>query len=172
MPLFYKLPSIIINTLYVASKTKIDYIRGVSSLLQGLREVNITVPVEKFVFNNHVSAIKANATNEFRTGRPIDNTSSVLSNLYDKRYESGTFAEIKNLGFRISETFELVKNFESYYNKDTGTIENLTGKGNHIYQPKEISSELVAKIRECKNIPSQNIYRNDLKYVGVEKSHD
>ena len=142
----------------LASSTQENYVRGFSSLLQGLHEVNITVPYDKSVFDSKVSEIKANATNEFRTGRAIENTSSVFSSLYEKRYSSGLLAEIQNQGFRISETFELVKNFESYYNEATGTIENLTGKGNHDYKPKEISSELVAKIRECENIPSQNTY--------------
>lgn len=156
----------------LASSTQENYVRGFSSMMQGLREVNITVPVDKSVFDNKVSEIKANATNEFKTGRAIDNTSSVFSNLYEKRFESGVLAEVQNLGFRISETFEIVKNLESYYNDATGTIENLTGKGNHPYLSKEISSETVAKIRECENIPSQNSYRNDLKDFGVEKSHN
>ncbi len=140
----------------LASSTQEDYVRGFSSMMQGLREVNITVPVDRSVFDSKVLEIKANATNEFRTGRAIDNTSSVLSKLYEKRFESGTLAEIQNLGFRISESFEIVKNFESYYNEASGTIENLTGKGNHKYMSQEINSETVAKIRECENIPSQN----------------
>ena len=160
----------------LASTTKIDYIRGVSSMLQGLREVNITVPVDRSVFDNHVSVIRANATNEFRTGRAIDNTSSVMNNLYEKRFESGVLSEVQNLGYRISESFEIVKNIGSYYNEDTGTLENIVGKGNHNYQARElefeVGSALVAKIRACEKIPSQNTYRNDLKGQGVEKSHD
>lgn len=156
----------------LAISTQENYIRGFSSMMQGLREVNITVPVDKSVFDNKVSEIKANATNEYRTGRAVDNASSVRAGLYEKRFESGVLSEVQNLGFRIAETFEIVKNLGSYYNEATGTIENLTGKGNHTYQAKEISSELVAKIRECDNIPSKNTYRNDLKEQGVEKSHD
>jgi len=102
----------------------------------------------------------------------IDNPTEKIEQLQSIRFESSVLAEVQNeLGLRISETFEIVKNLDAHYNEANGTIENLTGKGNHIYEPKMISSELVEKIKACENVPCQNTYRDDLKEVGVDNSH-
>ncbi len=155
------------------ASTQENYIRGFSSMLEGLKEANITISVDKEVFNSKVAEIKENRVNTIETNRAISNPSTVISNLYDKRYESGVIAQIQNeLGVRVSESFEIVKNLDSYYNPSNGTIENLIGKGNHTYEAKVISSELIEKIKACDAVPSQNSYRNDLKSVGVDHSHD
>jgi hypothetical protein len=155
------------------SSTQENYIRGFSSMLKGLKETNITVSVDRGVFDNKVVKIKEARVNIVQTNRSVSNPSTVILNLYDKRYESGVLSQIQNeLGVRISESFEIVKNLDQYYNSSSGNIENLVGKGNHIYQAKEISSELIEKIKACNVIPSQNTYRNDLKDVGVDHSHD
>lgn len=155
------------------SSTQENYTRGFSSMLQGLRESNINVSVDKEIFDDKVHEIKANSSSEVISGRAISDASSVIPNLYEKRYESGVLAEVQHeLGVRISESFEIVQNIDKHYNETNGTIENLIGKGNHSYASKEISSELVAKIKECEQIPSENTYRNDLKEMGVDKSHD
>lgn len=152
--------------------TQENYVRGFSSLIQGLREVNITVNVDKDVFDRKVAEIKETATPNTRTGLAISNASQKIEQLYEKRFESGVLSEImRDLGVRISESYEIVQNLEAHYNSSNGTIENLVGKGNHIYEPKSISSELVEKINSCEGVPSQNTYRNDLKEVGVDNPH-
>jgi hypothetical protein len=72
-------------------------------------------------------------------------------------------AEIQLLGFRISESMELIKHPDKYISN--GEIIGLIGKGNHAYEPKEISPQLVAKIALAEKIPSQSTYRNDLSGV-------
>jgi len=154
------------------SSTQENYIRGFSSMLTGLKEANVSISCDKSVFNDAVKEIKANATSDTRTGLAISNASEKIEKLYEKRFESGVLSEVmKDLGVRISESYEIIKNLESYYDPDKGTIENLVGKGNHIYQSKEINSELVEKIRACEALPSPNTFRNDLKEVDVENSH-
>jgi hypothetical protein len=155
------------------TSTQENYTRGFSSMLEGLKEANITVSVDKAVFDSKVAEIKENRVNVIETNRAVVNPSRVISNLYDKRYESGVIAQVQNeLGIRVSEAFEIVQSLDKHYNENKGTIENLVGKGNHVYNAKSISNGLVAKINECDKIPSQNSYRNDLKDVGVNNSHD
>jgi len=107
----------------------------------------------------------------------VDNLQDKLYNLYNNNFSSGVIAEVQSsLGLRISEAFELVKNFDNYYNAENNTIEGLIGKANHMYEEKEISYNLVQKIEAIHNnntpIPSQNAYREDLKEVGIPRSHD
>jgi len=152
--------------------TQENYIRGFSSMLKGLQESNIGIPCQSSVFDNKVAEVKATALPDTRTGLAIANPSEKIEQLQSIRFESSVIAEIQNnLSVRVSEAFEIVKNLDAHYNEANGTIENLTGKGNHTYEPKMISSELVEKIRACENVPCQNTYRNDLKAVEIEKSH-
>ena len=154
------------------SSTQENYVRGFSSLVQGLQEVNISVSVERSVFDEKVEHIKTLAEPDTRTGLAISNLSQKVEQLYEKRFETGVLSEVmKDLGIRISESYELVRNIDNYYNPSNGTIENLVGKGNHIYNEKSITSELVEKIRACDVLPSQNTLRNDLKEVGVNNPH-
>lgn len=149
-----------------------NYVRSFSSMLKGLSESNVSIPCDNSIFDNKVAEIKANTTSEVITGRSIANPMYTVERLASMRFESSVLAEVQLLGVRISECFEIVKNLDSYYNEANGTIDTLIGKGNHTYEAKSISSELVEKIRACENIPSENTYRNDLKKVDVEYSHD
>ena len=141
-------------------------------MLKGLQESNIGIPCERTVFDSKVVEIKATALPDTRTGLSISNPEQKVEQLQSIRFESSVLAEVQqNLGLRISETFEVVKNLDAHYNETNGTIENLIGKAKNIYEPKMISSELVEKIRACENVPCPNTYRNDLKETGIEKSH-
>ena len=154
--------------------TQINYVRGLSSLVQGLPEVNILVGVERSVFDSKVEEIKTMTTPDTITGLAIINLSHKIEQLYEKRFETGVLSEVmKDLGIRISESYELVKNIDTYYNSSNGTIENLVGKGNHTYIDKPISSELFERIKACNcdALPSQNTLRNDLKEVGINNPH-
>lgn len=154
------------------SSTQENYIRGFSSMLTGLKEANISISCDKSVFDNKVAEVKANAMPDTRAGLAVVNAADKIEQLYAKRFESGVLSDVmKDLGVRISESYEIVKNLEAHYNSSNGTIENLIGKGNHTYEPKAICSELVERVRACGDLPSQNTYRNDLKEVGVENPH-
>jgi len=146
----------------LSSKTQTDYVRGWSSMVQGLQENNISIPLDRSYFDNKVSDIKSSAiSNSVKMDRAIINVDKVISDLYNHRYESGVIAEVQyQLGLRVSEAVELVQNHDRYINSNE--VVGLTGKGNHTYEPKEISRELIAKIEAVENIPHQNTYRNDI----------
>ena len=154
------------------ANTQESYIRGLSSMITGLKESNVSISCDRSVFDNKVAEVKATAAPDTRTNLAINNLNEKIEQLYDKRFESAVVSEVlKDLGVRVSEGYELVKNIDSYYNATNGTIENLVGKGKHIYEPKIISSELIEKIKMCEALPHQNTYRNDLKEVGINNPH-
>ena len=154
--------------------TQENYIRGFSSMLTGLKESNVSISCDKSVFDAKAAEVKAMAAPDTRTGLSISNTSDKIEQLYLKRFESGVLSEImKDTGLRISETYEVVKNLDVYYNPSSGTLENVVGKGNHCYEPKTISSSLIEKIRATNvdNLPSANTLRTDSKEVGINNPH-
>lgn len=150
-----------------------NYIRGFSSMLTGLKESNVSVSCDRSVFDIKTAEVKAMATPDTRTNLAINNLNQKIEQIYQKRYASGVVSEVLKLGVRISEGYEIVKNLDCYYNADNGTIENLVGKGRNTYEPINISSELVEKIKMCDidRFPSQNTYRNDLKEVDINNPH-
>ena len=168
----------IFNKDYAPSTVR-EYMSAFSTTLEYLRQNNITIHENALKEARELySDAKENfARDNFQTGRYIQDLDQKLENLYQKNFISGTIAEIQaTLGFRISETHELVKNFENYYNPQTNTIENIIGKANHEYTQKEIPHHLVQNIQLIKEagytIQTENAYRQDLKDVGIDKSHD
>ena len=103
--------------------------------------------------------------------RYIDNVDLVIQNLYEDRAITGLIAECQyKLSIRQAEAFELVSNPLKYI--ENGYIENLIGKGNHIYEPKEISFELEQKLlNNQKQLISKSTYYEDLKKYNIS-SHD
>lgn len=73
------------------------------------------------------------------------------------------------LGIRSSESIRLLNEPDRYIiERDGGLfVEGLIGKGNHVYDPKEISSELVYKIEQIDKMPSYSTLYRDLKELGV-----
>jgi hypothetical protein len=58
------------------------------------------------------------------------------------------------------------------YYEDNGIVENLIGKGNHIYEPKQIDFELEQKLLNNQEEPiSKTTYYNDLQKYEIS-SHD
>jgi len=105
-----------------------------------------------------------------QTGRAINNVDKVIENIYNTRFESGVIAEVqRELGLRESEAHELVSNHDKYINGNE--VEGLIGKGNHEYDTKQISNELIAKIEQCSNIPAISTYNDHLAKEGIS-SHD
>jgi integrase len=150
-----------------------DYARGWSSMVQGLVESNVSINLNKTYFDQKVTEIKEMPSEDVITGRAIKDVNHVIKELYSTRYESGVIAEVQyTLGLRVSEAIELVQNYEKYIEQNE--VIGLIGKGNHSYEAKEISPQLVAKIALAENIPSQGSYRNDLTEVtdGQHTPHD
>ncbi|RBQ29458.1 hypothetical protein [Aliarcobacter vitoriensis] len=157
----------------LSSKTQENYLRGFSSMLKGLEQQNIYIPLQledKDFFNDRVSIIKDEA-DIIIENRYIENVDNVIKSLYEDRAISGLIAEIQyNLSIRQSEAFKLVKNPTLYL--DSGYVVNLVGKGNHKYNPKEISFELEQKLLNNKDfLIDKSTYYSDLKSYDIS-SHD
>ena len=157
----------------LSSKTKENYLRGFSSMLQGLEQQNIYIPLhleDKSFFDDRVKIVKSGA-DIIIENRYINNVNDVIKNLYEDRYISGLIAEIQyELSIRQSEAFELVKNPNKYL--DNGYIVDLVGKGNHKYMAKEISFELEQKLlNNSYDLIDKSTYHSDLKNYNIS-SHD
>ncbi|WP_152059429.1 hypothetical protein [Aliarcobacter butzleri] len=157
----------------LSSKTSENYLRGFSSMLQGLEQQNIYIPLlleDKNFFDDRVKIIKDEA-DIIIENRYIENVDDVIKSLYEDRVISGLIAEIQyNLSIRQSEAFELVKNPNKYL--DNGYVVNLVGKGNHKYNPKEISFELEQKLLNNEHsLIDKSTYYGDLKNYNIS-SHD
>ena len=157
----------------LSSKTKENYLRGFSSMLKGLEQQNIYIPLhfeDKEFFNNKVKIIKDEA-DYIIENRYIHNVDNVIKNLYADRAISGLIAQTQyELSIRQSEAFELVKNPNKYL--DNGYIVDLVGKGNHKYMAKEISFELEQKLlNNSYDLIDKSTYYNDLQKYDIS-SHD
>ena len=149
-------------------KTQENYLRGFSSMLKGLEQQNIYIPLhyeDTAFFDDRVKTIKDQAETIIEN-RYIDNVDLVIQNLYEDRYISGLIAQCQyDLSIRQAEAFELVSNPLKYI--ENGYIENLIGKGNHIYEPKEISFELEQKLlNNTDKLISKSTYYYDLQKIS------
>jgi len=165
------------RTMELSPKSALDYTAGFNSLLKGLEQANIIIPANpsntdflkdfREAFRSELRELK------IEKGRYIFDLDKKLDELKERRFESYTIAKLQaQTGLRVAEAMEVAKNFEKYYNPQTGMLEGITGKGNHIYDPKPISYQLANEIQKMQTIPHYNTYRADLKQVGIEKSHD
>ena len=157
----------------LSTKTQENYLRGFSSMLKGLEQQNINIPVhleDKDFFDDKVKGIKDQAETIIEN-RYIDNVKDVIKNLYEDRTISGLIAQTQyELSIRQAEAFELVKNPNKYI--ENGRVENLIGKGNHSYDSKEISFELEQKLlNNQEQLISKSTYYEDLKKYNIS-SHD
>lgn len=157
----------------LSTKTQENYLRGFSSMLKGLEQQNINIPVhleDKDFFDDKVKGIKDQAETIIEN-RYIDDVKDVIKNLYEDRTISGLIAQTQyELSIRQAEAFELVKNPNKYI--ENGRVENLIGKGNHSYDSKEISFELEQKLlNNQKQLISKSTYYEDLKKYNIS-SHD
>jgi hypothetical protein len=155
-------------------KTQENYLRGFSSMLKGLSDQNIYIPLhyeDKDFFDDRVKTIKDQAEIIIEN-RYIDNVDLVIQNLYEDRAITGLIAQCQyDLSIRQEEAFELVSNPLKYI--QNGYVENLIGKGNHIYERKEISSlELELKLlNNQEELISKSTYYYDLQKYDIS-SHD
>ncbi len=157
----------------LSDKTQENYLRGFSSMLKGLEQQNIHIPLhleDKQYFDDKVSQIKEQAE-VIIENRYIDNVQDVISNLYEDRAISGLLAQTQlELSIRQAEAYELLKNPSQYIND--GIVANLIGKGNHYYEPKSISFELEQKILNNSDaLVDKSTYYKDLQKYNIS-SHD
>jgi integrase len=161
----------------LSPKAALDYTTGFNSLMKGLEQSRIDIPANPSE-NDFLKDFREEFREEMKEveiekGRYIDNLQEKLDALRESRYESYTIAKLQaETGLRVAEAMEVVKNFEKYYNQETGKLEKVIGKGNHEYQAKEISNNLALEIKKMENIQHYNTYNKDLKAVGIKKSHD
>ena len=162
-----------------APSTVQEYASLFSKVVENLAHNNVTISQEavSYAKNLYQETKETFRNDSYETGRYVDNLQDKLYSLYNNNFASGVIAEVQaTMGLRISEAYEVVRNFDNYYNAENGTIEGLIGKANHEYIPKTIGYDLVQKIEAIHNnnapIPSPSSYREDLKEVGIPKSHD
>lgn len=151
-----------------------NYLRGFSSLLQGLSEKNVDIPLhteDKSFFDNRVAILKDQADTVIEN-RYIDNVDNVIQNLYEDRYISGLLAQTQyELSIRQAEAYELLKNPSQYI--DDGIVRNLIGKGNHMYESKPISFKLSVRLLSnySDDLIDKSTYYKDLQKYNIS-SHD
>ena len=154
-------------------KTQECYYRGFSSMLNGMSEQNIYIPLhyeDKDFFDDRVKTIK----DQYETiieNRYIDNVEDVISNLYEDRAITGLIAQCQyDLSIRQEEAFELVSNPLKYI--ENGYIKNLNGKGNHIYPDKFLPLHLEIRLLGNQDeLISKSTYYYDLQKYDIS-SHD
>ncbi|MGB5792790.1 hypothetical protein [Poseidonibacter sp.] len=152
------------------------YIRGMSSLVNGLKENDIRIPCDKNTFDNKVNELKENhtPTNEIIHRSLETPKDEMISKLTEINEGSGLISNIQlDLGLRVSESYDLVNKFENVVNENNEIV-GLYGKGGQEILNKELSNELVQKIQDFKDnnntLPHQNTYNNHINKVEEGKS--
>ena len=165
------------RTIDLHPKSALDFTTGFNSLLKGLQQAKINIPSDPInrdflkdyreIFRSEMKQI------EVINNRYIQDTDEKLDKLRDIRFESYVIAKIQaTTGLRVSEAIEVSRNLNDYYNPSNSSLEGVIGKGNHMYSPKPIDYKLVLEIQKMENVPHYNTYRQDLKEVGINRSHD
>ena len=165
------------RTIDLHPKSALDFTTGFNSLLKGLQQAKINIPSDPInrdflkdyreIFRSEMKQI------EVINNRYIQDTDEKLDKLRDIRFESYVIGKLQlTTGLRVNEAREVVQNFNKYYNPQSSELVGIIGKGNHIYEPKEIDPKLALEIQKMGHIPNYNTYRQDLKEVGIPKSHD
>ncbi len=159
----------------LAPKTRIDYISGFNSLIQGLQQANVTIPTaSKDVFKDLREQTKVELkAQEIIKGREIKNIDEKISKLERISKESSVIAKLQaQTGLRVSEALEVAKNIDKYYDKTNSTLTGVKGKGNHLYKDIKISKVLAKELKQIKEVPSYKNYSKNLKEVGINRSHN
>ena len=153
----------------LSRKSAVNYISGFSSLLKGLKEVNITINDGGIrVIEEMREYAKSMEKIDRRMDRAIGNVEKTLNKLYSRDFNTGVLAEVQiKLGLRTSEAYELVQNFKQYYNPRENIISGIKGKGNHTYIDKRISKDLAQRIKAVTKarLPNHDKYLKEIKEV-------
>jgi integrase len=162
------------RTQNLAYSTTENYIRGFSSFITGLQESNISIDCDKKVFDAMVKNLKDTEPKpELETGRAIDSAEKIIEQISNTHNSLSLVASVQlELGLRVSEAYEVVNNFEKYYNEENQTLEKIVGKGNLQYDSKPISDNLVRAIQQnSEELPTLRTYANILDKYEIS-SHD
>jgi len=160
------------KTIDMKASSAETYVRGFSAMTESLKNNNITINLDKEIINSIVSEVKANDTSTIELNRSINNLDGLYKDLGNRHEMSQVLAEVQaELGLRVSEAIELVKNVNDYVVKDINEISGLNGKGGKEYLVKDISARLVNKIENIDKMISKSTYQKDLAALG-EKSHN
>jgi len=154
----------------VSSNTAESYVSGFNSMMKGLTEHNITI-CEGGI--NSMSEIRAEIKENYRESeiqnRYVQDSEHIKADL---SHSSSIVATLQHeAGFRASEALEIARNPEKYLRDDNNAY-NVAGKGGQHYQPKELSSDLAARLRDnTQEIPTYKQYQQELKEYSIN-SHD
>lgn len=152
--------------------SKINYLSGFNSFLKGLLEANVTFNFDHKIIDKMVKDVKIKSKpDDYRKNRAIDDIDKFKKDVSEVSYTASVLVELQLMGYRLSESWNICNKVESYYNKITGMLETVKGKGNHIYLPKNLSLTLLNRIRNIDKMISKKTYHNILAKFGV-KSHD
>ncbi|MBN2896152.1 MAG: hypothetical protein JXK05_09725 [Campylobacterales bacterium] len=153
------------------SSSKESVLRTWSSMTEGLKEKNISIDLDQSYFDGKVQQLRDQGPiREAKTKQAVQNLDRVLNELYDKRMESGIYAEIMaQTGLRSREAYELMRHSERYcVALNNGyVVRGLKGKGNHRYADKPISVELLRNIQNIQKLPSLSTLTRDFKVMGL-----
>ncbi len=159
------------RTSSLSLKSAINYTRGFSALMDGLESTGITAIVDKSIFNLHVQTIKeTKETKILSTNRDIKDLKEVIQELKIINPSFASIATIQSsLGVRVSEAIEVLKSPNRYIRQDN-MIHGLIGKGNHKYEPKALTMELIQILKNSETVNYQS-YQNALKSMKIT-THD
>jgi len=162
------------RTANLVYSSTINYYRGFGSFISGLKESNISIEFDKKIIDDAVKDFKANNIKpDFETGRAIDNPNEIIEKISHTHYPLSLVSRLQiECGLRVSEAYEVVRNFKNYFQELSQSLEGVVGKGNHMYESKGISYQLATAIEaNTDKLPTQTTYNNVLSEYGV-KSHD
>ncbi|WP_415397615.1 hypothetical protein [Sulfurimonas sp. CS5] len=163
-----------LRTVDLAYSSTINYYRGFSSFIEGLKESNVSIEFDKKIIDDLVKDFKVNNIKpDFQTNRAIDNPEKIIESISNTHYSLSLVAQVQyECGLRVREAYAVVGHIEKYFKEDSQTLEGILGKGNHIYNSKNISYSLATAIEaNTEKLPTQTTYSNVLSEYGV-KSHD
>lgn len=166
------------RTADLAPTSAINVVSSFNTMIDALQSANVTISGDGIEAVREIrEQFRADARadrNEYQTDRAFDRVEQVVSRLYERDTGAGLLADIQSsLGLRISEARELATHPEHYIK--SGEVVGLVGKGRHEYAPKEISRELVGRIKEVGgNLPTDRAYMQHLREVTHEaaRPHD
>ncbi|MEA2018509.1 MAG: hypothetical protein U9N59_08675 [Campylobacterota bacterium] len=156
------------RTSNMGQKSTINYYAGFGSMIQGLKDSNVDIDFDKNVITNLVNDAKNNMDKALiKSNQAIKEPDKMIKDISTVNFTASVIAQVQLLGYRVSEAFSIVKDISKYYNPFTATLNNVVGKGNHTYEPKAISNNLIHKINSIDKMISQKTYHNTLKEFNI-----
>jgi integrase len=147
----------------LARSTQEDYVAGLSSMMKGLREANVSIGKGGDAAIERVrEMVRELAPGERREDRAIDQAEAVIAKMAERDFPSSVVAQVQHeTGFRVSEALRLVANPGQYL--EDGIVQGMVGKGNHVYDGKELSPDLVDKLHRVDRAPGYDRYVGQLR---------